>query len=142
MKKLIFIFFLVATSFTVFGQQADDVLGKWLNSSKEAHIQIYKKGNKYFGKLAWLKEPYDESGKPKKDSKNPSEELRTRTLYGLEILKGFSFNDGVWEKGTIYDPKTGKTYSCKMTLSGNKLNVRGFVGVSLIGRTDVWTKVN
>ena len=58
------------------------------------------------------------------------------------MLKGFSFDDGEWVDGSIYDPKTGKTYSCKMTLKGNdKLSVRGYIGISLIGRTDVWTRV-
>jgi uncharacterized protein (DUF2147 family) len=52
--------------------------------------------------------------------------------------------DNVWNDGKIYDPKTGKTYSCKMTLSGNKksLDVRGFIGFSLIGRTSVWTRAD
>lgn len=142
MKKFVLLSFFVFLGLIAFGQQADAIVGKWLNSSKEAHIQIYKKNNKYFGKLAWLKEPNDDDGKPKKDVNNPSRDLRNSSLLGLEILKNFQFVDGVWEDGTIYDPRTGKTYSCKITLSGNKLNVRGFVGISLIGKTDVWTRIN
>ncbi|RRN77212.1 DUF2147 domain-containing protein [Pseudoxanthomonas sp. SGD-10] len=142
MKKFVLLSFFVFLGLIAFGQQADAIVGKWLNSSKEAHIQIYKKNNKYFGKLAWLKEPNDDDGKPKKDVNNPSRDLRNSSLLGLEILRNFQFVDGVWEDGTIYDPRTGKTYSCKITLSGNKLNVRGFVGISLIGKTDVWTRIN
>lgn len=133
----------VFVSMNTFAQNADAVVGKWLNKDKEAHIQISKKGNKYYGKLVWLKNPTDAAGKAKKDVNNPKENLKDRSLLGLEILKDFVFNDGTWEDGTIYDPKSGKTYSCKMTLDGNnKLNVRGFVGVSLLGRTDTWTRVN
>jgi hypothetical protein len=49
-------------------------------------------------------------------------------------------NSTSWSQGKIYDPKNGKTYSCKMTLEGNELKVRGYVGFSLLGRTTVWTR--
>lgn len=127
---------------TIYAQSADAILGKWLNSSGEANINIYKTGNKYNGKIVWLKTPNNEQGKAKTDIHNPDANLRGRALLGLEMLKGFSFDDGEWVDGSIYDPKTGKTYSCKMTLKGNnKLSVRGYIGISLIGRTDVWTRV-
>lgn len=133
---------LIFATVTIYAQSADAVLGKWLNSSGEAHIQIYKTGNKYSGKLVWLKNPNNEQGKAKTDVNNPDANLRRRALLGLEMLKGFNFDDGEWEDGTIYDPKSGKTYSCIMTLEGNdKLKVRGYIGISLIGRTDVWTRV-
>jgi len=142
MKNLTLLMVFVFISLNTFAQNADAVVGKWINKDKEAHIQISKKGNKYFGKLVWLKNPTDDAGKAKKDINNPKTELQSRALLGLEILKNFSYNDGAWENGTIYDPKSGKTYSCKMTLKDNKLNVRGFIGVSLLGRTDTWTRVN
>ena len=142
MKRGLFLMILLSASFVGFSQSADAVVGKWLNKDGNAHIQIYKKGNTYAGKLAWLQAPNDERGKPKTDSKNPEQNLKTRPILGLEILKGFIYNDRNWEDGSIYDPKTGKTYSCNLTLSGNdKLNVRGYIGVSFIGRTDIWTRV-
>ncbi|MHB1178323.1 MAG: DUF2147 domain-containing protein, partial [Daejeonella sp.] len=66
-----------------------------------------------------------------------------RALIGIEMLKGFSYvEEGVWEGGTIYDPKTGKTYSCKISLMNkDKINVRGYVGISLLGRTEIWSRV-
>ena len=132
------IFFSVST----FAQSADAVVGKWFNKDKEAQIQIYKKGNEYNGKIAWLKNPNNEDGKAKTDAKNPEDNLKTRPIWGLEILKGFKYDDGTWEDGMIYDPKSGKTYSCKLTLNGSdKLNVRGFIGISIIGRTDIWSRV-
>lgn len=142
MKKTLFLLaFLFATA-TVFAQSADAIVGKWLNKDGDAHIQIYKKGSKYYGKLVWLKNPTNEEGKAKTDIHNPNTNLRSRAILGLEILQNFSYDDGEWEDGTIYDPKSGKTYSCKMTMSGNdKLNVRGYIGISLIGRTDTWTRV-
>ncbi len=132
---------LFATS-TIFAQSADAVVGKWLNGDKDAYIQIYKSGSTYDGKLVWLKNPKDENGKTKVDGKNPDASLKTRPILGLQLLNNFKFEDGDWEDGTIYDPKSGKTYSCKMTLETNdKLKVRGYVGISWIGRTDNWTRV-
>ncbi|MEO6849303.1 MAG: DUF2147 domain-containing protein, partial [Mucilaginibacter sp.] len=68
--------------------------------------------------------------------------LRTRPELGLELLKDFTFDgDDVYDDGTIYDPKNGKTYSCKMTLEGNQLKIRGYIGISLFGRSEIWTRV-
>ena len=62
---------------------------------------------------------------------------------GLVFMSGFSRKSDVrWEDGTIYDPKTGNTYSGSMELEGPEtIKVRGFVGISLMGRTDVWIRV-
>jgi uncharacterized protein (DUF2147 family) len=145
-KHSLIILFLAVFSFTASAQKADAVLGTWVNPNGEDHILIYKKGNKYFGKLDWIKDPNDEQGKPKTDKNNPDEALRSRPELGLELLKDFTFNgdnDGnyLYVDGTIYDPKNGKTYSCKMTLIGNKLKIRGYIGISLFGRSETWTRV-
>ncbi|WP_028297026.1 DUF2147 domain-containing protein [Olivibacter sitiensis] len=142
MKKLLVMMATLLLAGFLAAQDKDAVLGKWQNPSGEGRVEISKRDGKYFGKLYWLKEPNDESGKPKLDVKNPDESLRKRQIQGLEILKDFDAKDkGVYENGTIYDPKSGKTYSCKMTLKGEKLDIRGYVGVSLLGRTESWTRV-
>ncbi|HOJ03548.1 MAG TPA: DUF2147 domain-containing protein [Bacteroidota bacterium] len=137
-------FFLPIASLLAQSQEADAVLGTWLVQDKNAKVEIYKRGSKYYGKIVWLKEPNDEQGKAKVDKENPEEKLRSRPILGLEMLRGFVYDeDYVWEDGEIYDPKNGKTYSCKMTLTdkGNTLDVRGYIGISLIGRTQEWTRV-
>lgn len=133
----------ITATLTVLAQKGDAILGKWLNPSGEDQIFIYKKGDKYFGKLGWIKHP-DENGKPKVDKNNPDPALRTRPDLNLELLKDFTFDgEKTYEGGTIYDPKSGKTYSCKMTLTDNNntLKIRGYIGISLFGRTEVWTRV-
>ncbi|GAB3903472.1 DUF2147 domain-containing protein [Larkinella knui] len=123
----------------------DAVVGTWLNGTKRGHIQIYKKGEHYFGKLVWLREPTDPStGKPKTDLKNNQSALRSRPLLGMDVMQGFVFDGGkVWEDGHIYNPEDGKEYNCKMTLKNpNTLDVRGYVGISLLGKTQTWTRVN
>lgn len=122
--------------------QKDRVEGFWLNQEKEAKIEIYKARNgKFYGKIVWLKEP-NRDGKPKTDINNPKESLRSQPLIGLLILKAFEKDgDKIYEDGTIYDPKNGKTYSCKITYeSNNTLSIRGYVGISMLGRTTTWTR--
>ncbi len=106
-------------------------------------VRIYKNGDKYQGKVVWLKEPNDpETGKPKVDKNHPDAASQKRALLGLINVWGFVYKDNnIWEEGNIYDPKNGNTYSCTMKLtSPNSLEVRGYIGVSLIGRTDNWTR--
>lgn len=126
--------------------KANDIVGVWLNEDKDAHVQIENVNSVFFGKVVWLKEPIDtETGKPKLDKKNPDDQLKKRPTMGLTLLSDFIFDgDDEWEDGEIYDPKSGKTYSCYMTFTDNTkktLKVRGYIGVSLIGRTTYWTKV-
>jgi uncharacterized protein (DUF2147 family) len=59
------------------------------------------------------------------------------------LLSGFKFDGKIWEDGTIYDPKNGKTYSCIIKSKGpNILDIRGYIGISIIGRTTTWTRAN
>jgi uncharacterized protein (DUF2147 family) len=148
MKMKQMLFSLVLFSFAIFPASsmksgADELLGIWWNHEKDAHIEIYKCGNQFCGKIVWLKEP-NEDGAPKKDKHNPEEALQSRPLIGLDILSGFEFKEeGSWEDGTIYNPRDGKTYSCYLKmLEEGKLKVRGFVGISLIGKTQYWERVN
>ncbi|MFM7488669.1 MAG: DUF2147 domain-containing protein, partial [Cytophagales bacterium] len=118
-------------------------LGVWETGSGKARVKIDKVGEKFFGKVVWLREPLNEEGKPKVDKNNPDEKLRTVPLLGYKLLKDFSFvGEKTWEEGTIYDPENGSTYSCTIKMTDeNTLDVRGFIGVSLFGRTDVWKRV-
>lgn len=121
---------------------SDKIEGVWLSEEKDVKIEIYKSGNKYFGKLIWGKTMYEADGKTsKKDVKNKNEKLRSRNLKDLIMLKDFEYNDGVWDGGEIYDAYSGKTYSCTMKLEKGKLNIRGYIGISLLGRTAIWEKV-
>jgi len=119
----------------------DAIEGVWYNQEKSAKIQVYKaKDSRFYGKIVWLKEPVS-NGKPKTDDNNPDAGKRSQPIIGLVILKGFK-KDGQdeYEGGTIYDPKNGKTYSCKIKRKERELDVRGYIGISLIGRTTTWTK--
>jgi uncharacterized protein (DUF2147 family) len=133
----------ISSAFSVSNNDPDAIVGVWKTGDGNAMVRIYKNGEKYQGKIVWLKEPLDpETGKPKLDKNHSDEASRKRQILGLINIWGFTQTEkNVWEEGNIYDPKNGNTYSCtiKMTNS-NTLEVRGYIGVSLIGRTDVWTK--
>ncbi len=121
----------------------NDLLGYWLNEEQDGKIEIYKENGKYYGRLILLKNPIDdETGKPKLDKKNDDESLKSRPLKGLLLMTDFVYDeDGVWEDGEIYDPKSGNTYSCYVKLeSMDRLKVRGYIGISLLGRTTYWTR--
>ena len=122
-------------------QDGDAILGQWYTDEERSIVEIYKCAQHYCGKIVWLKYPKDEEGREKVDKENPDETKKSRKLIGLNILWGFSYEgeDG-WRDGKIYDPKNGKTYSCRMNLEGDILKVRGYIGFSLLGRTAVWTK--
>lgn len=121
----------------------DSILGEWYTTDKGAKVQIYEcDGGKLCGKIVWLADPNDENGKPKTDINNPEESNHKKPIIGLNVLHGFEKDDdNVWDEGKIYDPENGKTYSCKMTLEGDVLEVRGYVGVPMFGRTETWSRV-
>ncbi len=121
----------------------DAILGVWLTGSGKARIKIYKDAaNKYHGKIVWLREPKYEDGTPKVDRNNPDESKRKNPLLGLQNLRNFTYEgETKWVDGQIYDPENGNDYNCKMELvDPNTLEVRGFIGISLFGRTDVWKR--
>jgi uncharacterized protein (DUF2147 family) len=117
--------------------QANDILGKYMTPDNDGILQITESSGKYYGKLIWISQPEN------LDDKNPDASKRSRKVLGLTILDGFIFDGSdTWGKGTIYDPKNGKTYSCKITRNEKgHLNVRGYIGISLIGRTEYFVRI-
>lgn len=154
MRFLAAVVFVLLVALPVVAGDGDAILGTWATDPEgeggQAHIEIFLHGDTYSGKIVWLYEPLytaddedGEEGEPKIDTNNPDPALQSRPIMGLEMMQGFVF-DGkeTWKKGTIYDPDNGKTYKCKLRLGDDGvLNVRGFIGFSMIGRTSKWTRV-
>jgi uncharacterized protein (DUF2147 family) len=139
-RLVLIILTIVAVNITA-KAQTDKIEGLWYNDIKSAKIQISKgTDGKFSGKIVWLKEPLKD-GKPKIDEENKDEKLRSRPIIGMNILSGFvPDGDHKYTDGKIYDPKNGKTYSCNITHNGKTLSIRGYVGISLLGRTTTWEK--
>ena len=123
----------------------DALMGRWLSSKKRNQVQIYKQGNKYYGRLIWMAEPIDAAtNQPKADGKNPDPKLRSRPLLHLTMMTDFCYKgNNVWSDGQVYNPEDGKSYSCELTLKDpNTLDVHGYVlGIPLLGKTRTWTRV-
>lgn len=139
MRKIFAVFALLfVTLTTALAQEADKIVGTYLTEKKNAKVRISKQGEKYIGSIIWS------ITEGAKDKNNPKESERTKPLVGKLILKDFEYDGkNVWDEGTIYDPESGKTYSCKITRQKDgSLKVRGFIGISLVGRTSVWTPSN
>ncbi len=118
-------------------------VGLWYAEGGAAQVAIEPCGDELCGRVMWLRSPLDEDGCDLRDRHNPESALRKRKVTGLEILRGLKPRpDGTWVGGNIYDPATGNTYTCHLALDGDdRLRLRGYVGIPLLGRTATWTRV-
>ena len=144
MKKLFLMLLLSFTATPFFSQSvnADAITGIWISNLEKGHVEITRDGDKYNGKIVWLKNPTYPDGTAKIDKNNPDKSKQSQPLIGLNVLKDLTFVKDHWESGSIYDPESGKTYSCRATLKDNKLELRGYIGVSQIGRTQTWVRLD
>ena len=124
----------------------DDVRGLWVDhiapDKRKVAVLIEDCDGLLCGHIYWLRKPLSRSGVPKRDHHNPDIRLRDRPLCGLRILSGFRrTGDGVWSAGQVYNPNDGLTFSSTMTVeNGGGLRVRGYLGISLFGRTVEWVR--
>lgn len=118
------------------------VMGWWLDQTGKAGIFISQCGTNVCGKIEWLRKPLNKDGKPVLDIHNENPALRSREVCDLTMLGGFT-PDGTqsWGGGWIYDPAGGKTYRSEMHIADDgTLHVRGYVGIPLFGRSEIWTR--
>ena len=112
----------------------DDVTGR-----EKSEVLLYKDNGKLYGKIINLLLPEDK-GKLCTKCKG---EYKNKPIEGMIILNDLILEDGIWEDGTIIDPKSGKIYDCYLSLEKqNTLKVRGYLGFSLLGRTQIWKRKN
>ena len=124
----------------------DAVRGLWVDhregDKQKVAIWIEDCDGLLCGRIHWQKKPLSAGGQPKRDRHNPDATLRDRPLCGLRILTGFRrANEGTWSAGSIYNPSDGRTYSSTISLEPDgSLRVRGYVGLSLFGKTVEWVR--
>lgn len=138
MKKLLFATCALLLSTFSFAQ----IEGKWKTIDDETKkeksiVEIFKKSDgKYYGKILQLLQ------KPENNiCVKCTDDRKNKPLIGLEIIRGLKKEGNEFTGGTITDPKNGKTYKCTITNQGDKLDVRGYIGFSFIGRSQTWQKV-
>jgi uncharacterized protein (DUF2147 family) len=113
------------------------IVGNWLTESKDGIIQISQAaGGGYEGRIIGGNHP------GRLDEKNPDPGLRGKPLRGAIILHHLHYDgDGKWSGGAIYEPDTGRTYKCLVELiDADTIKVRGFIGISLLGKSQHWTR--
>jgi len=138
MKKIMFAFVALFLATLSYAQ----IEGKWKTIDDETGqeksiVEIFKKSDgKYYGKVTQLLiKPANANCVDCKDDR------KNKPILGMEVVRGLKKDGNEFTGGTITDPKTGKTYKCTITRSGDKLNVRGYIGFSLIGRNQTWHKL-
>lgn len=140
MKNILQIILLTLIAAT--GVKAQNVLGKWTtiddNTGKaRSTVEIFERDGKVYGKIIAITDPT----KRDRVCEKCSGDDRNRPLIGLEIIKGLEKNGEKYENGYITDPDTGKRYKCYIELQDAKtLKVRGFIGMSILGRTQIWQR--
>ena len=152
-RFILFIFLLLACfprSAEAVSAGGDAITGLWEVADGGGRIEISRCEAGYCGVIAWLREPLyppDDKGgmggRPLQDRENPQKELRSRPQLGLRIMEGYTFRGAdLWEGGSIYNTENGKTYRSSITLlSRDRLALRGFIGIPLLGGTTVWRRV-
>jgi len=125
----------------LFANDDMSIIGEWYTAEKKAKIEFYECHDKVCGKIVWMQNPKDDNGRLKTDSKNPDRNKRDKSILGLNIVSGLEKTEqNKWKGGEIYNLKNGKTYSCKVTIEGDTLKLKGFLGFSVFGRTEIWIR--
>lgn len=139
MKFIFSVFVFCAFTMSI---QAQSATGTWKTIDDEdgkvkSHVEIFESEGKIFGKIVKLIDP------EKTICVNCKGDKKDQPIEGMQIIWDLKEDsDNEWEGGKILDPKSGKIYKCKLELTDpNTLNVRGFIGFSLLGRTQTWYRV-
>ncbi len=136
-KRLGLLLLVLSFQIKSYASDGNAILGTWMHEDKQSKILIYKVGKQYFGKVVWLKNPLP-NGKPALDSQNENPSLRSKTIMGLVLMANLVFDEteNHWVNGTVYDPRSGKNYACKLTLKDkDTLAMRGYIGKPMFGKT-------
>lgn len=120
-------------------------LGLWLSAKKALLVELAPctaGDDTLCGHIVWLKKTHRKDGSLRLDDKNPDPALRDRPWCGIRVIEGLRpASEGRWDGGTVYDPKRGEEFNLVVeTRSDGRLKMRGFVGIELLGRTEIWTR--
>ncbi|WJS93334.1 DUF2147 domain-containing protein [Flavobacterium johnsoniae] len=137
--KILFLILLAVASKMQAQVNEKSIVGVWESDKKDVRMEFFKDGANYSAKLLWGNLVVEKDGiTSKKDSKNPDVRLRSRNILGITSLTGLEWNGKEYTNGKIYDPPSGDTYTCKAWIEDGKLNLRGYLGISLLGKTVTW----
>lgn len=115
--------------------------GVWLTEKKKVAVRLYRCDDALCGRIVWLAEPRDRSGALKRDAANPDPALRDRPWCGVETFSGLGRDGAGWSGGRFYNPQDGGVYGVDFGPAADRaLKVRAYLGVRLLGKSEVWTR--
>lgn len=138
-KTFLFTFLILLSTFSL----AQSPIGTWKTTddktgNDKSYVEIYEKDGALFGKIVKILTKGKENAKCedcKGDKKN-------KPILGMAVLYNLKKDGKEWSGGNIFDPNSGKEYKAIIKLNGNdKLDVRGYIGLPIAGRTQTWTRV-
>ncbi|TYT75862.1 DUF2147 domain-containing protein [Desulfobotulus mexicanus] len=141
-----FIFFLITLLSTpVFSQSLEPPTGLWKTEGGKSIVEIIPlpENKSWAAQIVWLRESTDDEGEELVDNLNPDPKKRNNPILGLTIAWGFrsAERDG-WKDGQVYDPENGKIYKGQARMKGDKLELRGYIGIPTFGRSTHWERVS
>ncbi len=120
-----------------------DITGRWATQGFGSLVEIRPctgAEDTMCGSILWLWEPNDPAGRPRTDTHNPNRTLRSRSLIGVEIVRGLrETGPGVWSDGTLYNPDDGRTYTGAIRLRNRTLELRG-CAINVFCQTQTWRR--
>ena len=120
---------------------ASGIEGVWVTGDGDGLVELKYRGDQLTGFISGTLSDPEGNQAPRYDILNPDSKLRSRALLGLEIFSKLAPSGEKQWKGEVYDPDSGKTYKCTIKQVGdNQLELRGYIGFSLLGRTESWTR--
>ncbi|WP_309761304.1 DUF2147 domain-containing protein [Agrobacterium pusense] len=116
--------------------QQDAILGKWAADDGSVKLEMFKAGAEFRAHLLFGNQIMEGDNTTfKRDAKNPDPALRSRSLENIVFIHGLRWDNGEWTGGSLYDASSGRTYRCNVEMKGNKMLLRGYLGISLLGQT-------
>lgn len=139
MKKKLVLIFSVFVTISGFSQT---IFGNWNSYDEETNkiesvIEVYEKDSKAFAKIISI----SDSNRSAATCVECSGKRKNAAILGMNILTGLKKDGNEWSGGKILDPKNGKEYKCYLQLlDNNTLKLRGYIGISMFGRTAIWKR--
>jgi len=137
-KQLVVLIIVLATASGARGAAAE-VTGLWLSEKGKVAVELFACDDHLCGRIAWMADPYDGAGL-KRDTHNPDPAERDRPWCGMIVITGLERSGGArWEDGGYY-PKHGRRYDLNIKRVGDRLRMRAFLGLDMLGRTETWRR--
>lgn len=121
----------------------DAIIGVWEADDGTVKLDMFKNGTEFKAYLLYGNDVVEADRVTfKMDTKNPDPSLRSRSLKRIVFIKNLQWNNGKWSGGSLYDGSSGRPYRCEIEIKGDKMHLRGYLGISLLGQTRIFHRAS